>query len=226
MRNFCLYKYSIAIAFCLPLLCNAQEEEEYDYGDPDTLIAVVNAIKFDPVQVLFGDFQFYYERIISDRWSIEAGFGPSRRNYTASLFEYELDDFGSNIDIQTRYAASLWARRYFWDSGELYGLYLAGAVLHRRNDKTYNVIGGDGELTGHSFDDSRAYTSFMLFTGYQALTLASNIFFDFYIGAGLRYRDFEVVRSSDLNDPDAFQTTSEQSWIGAFQAGIKVGVGF
>lgn len=223
-----MYKYNIVLAFCLPLICSAQDQdyEEYDYGDPDTLLAVVNAVKFDPVQVIFGDFQFYYERMISDHWSVEAGFGPSRRNYTASLFEYELDNFGSNIDIQTRYAASLWVRRYFWDSGELHGLYLSGAVIHRRNDKVYNVIGRDGELTGDSFDDSRKYTAFMLFAGYQALTLASNIFFDFYIGAGARYRDFDVVRSSLANDPEAYGVTSEQSWIGAFQAGVKVGVGF
>jgi hypothetical protein len=103
---------------------------------------------------------------------------------------------------------------------------MAGAVIHRRNDKTYNVIGSDGLLTGDAFEDERAYTSFMLFTGYQALTIASNIFFDFYIGAGARYRDFEVVRSSDTANPAGYQITSEKSWIGAFQAGIKVGVGF
>lgn len=219
-------KYSIAFALLLPLVTQAQYDEEEAYGYPDTLIAVTNAVKFDPVQILHGDFRFYYERMIGKRWSAEASFGPTRRNYTASIFQYELDDLGANVNIQTRYAAGLSVRRYFWETDELYGLYLAGAVVHRLHEKSHSVIGTDGDLTGDVFEDSRRYTDFVLMVGYQALTLGSNIFFDFYAGAGARYRDFDVLRSSDLNDPGAYAVTSEQSWIGTFVVGVKLGVGF
>ncbi len=210
----------------LSFSARAQDTIGYSYDLPDTMYSVRNAVKFDPVQVFFGDYQFYFERMVGDQWSVEVGLGPTRRNFTASLFEYELDNFGNNIDIKTRYAASLWLRRYFWDTGELYGPYLAAAVIHRRHDKTYNVINVEGDLSGISFDDSRRYTSFMLFAGYQAIPMQSNLFCDFYLGLGARYRDFDIVRSNDIYSPDDYIVNQEQSWIGTIQVGVKVGYGF
>lgn len=210
----------------MPLSSQAQYDDADAYGYPDTLIAVTNAVKFDPIQIIQGDFRIFYERMIGKRWSAEASFGPTRRNYTASIFQYELDDFGANVNIRTRYAAGLAVRRYFWETDELYGLYVSGAVVHRVHEKSHSIIGIDGTLTGHAFEDRRRYTDLMCLVGYQALTLQSNIFFDFYVGAGARYRDFDVLRSSDLNDPNAYAVTSEQSWIGTFTAGVKLGIGF
>ncbi len=204
----------------------AQNEEDAYYDLPDTMPAVTYALKFDPLQVFLGDFQLYFEGTIAKQWSMEVGLGFTRRDYTASFFAYELDDFGDNVDIQTRYAGSLWLKRYFWDTGELYGPYMALGLLHRRHDKTYNVINEAGELSGASFDDSRSFTSLMLFGGFQAIPMQSNFFCDFYLGAGLRFRDFDMVRSTDSNDPDMYSVSREQSWVGALHLGIKFGIGF
>lgn len=225
--NLCgFYKYIAILAVLSPLLANAQEDEEELMALPDSMYAVRQAVKFDPLQMFFGDYQFYFEQYMGRQWSVEVGLGPTRRNFTASIFEYELDNFGSNVDIKTRIAASLWAKRYFWDTGELYGLYMGAALTYRRNDKTYNVINADGILSGVSFDDSRRYSSLLLVAGYQALPLQSNIFCDFYLGAGVRYRDAQVVRSTGINDPALYEVRSQYSWVGALQLGVKIGYGF
>lgn len=221
-----LSKYTAILCFILPFSLAAQDLPQDEAWEPDSMYAVIRAVKFDPVQVLFGDFQIYFEHLIGKQWSIEAGAGPTRRNFTAGIFEYDLDDFGTNVHIRTRYAASLWLKRYFWDTGELYGPYLAVAAMHRRHDKTINVINAEGVLTGDAFEDVRRYTSLMLVGGFQAIPLSSNFFCDFYLGAGLRFRDFEVVRSYNASDAGAYQVSPEQTWIGAFQVGVKVGYGF
>jgi hypothetical protein len=207
-------------------MVQAQDEMQDTYVEPDSMYAVQRAVKIDPLQVFFGDLQLYYEHMVGEKWSIELGLGPTRRNFTASIFQYELDDFGSNVDVKTRYAMSLGIKRYFWDTGELYGPYLEAAVMHRRHDKTYNVIDLNGQLTERFFDDSRRYTSLMLIAGFQAIPLQSNLFCDFYLGAGLRYRDFEVVRSTGINEPELYTVSHEQTWVGALQFGVKVGYGF
>lgn len=221
-----LHKYTAILSFLLPIYAAAQDGYGEEAWEPDSMYAVTMAVKFDPVQVLFGDFQFYFEYYLGKQWSVEAGAGPTRRNFLASTFEYDLDDFGANVDIRTRYAGSLWLKRYFWDTGELYGPYMALAAMHRRHDKTLNVINEEGFLSGEAFEDVRRYTSVMLVGGFQAIPLSSNIFCDFYLGLGVRFRDFDMVRSYDVNNPAAYQISAEQSWIGALQLGVKLGYGF
>lgn len=225
-----MYKYMAILAFMVPVWCTAQvpdeEVEANYYQEIDTMMAVRHAIKFDPLHIFIGDFQLYYEHMVGERWSIEVGFGPTRRNFTASMFDYELDNFGNNIDVHTRYAASLWLKRYFWNTDELYGPYMGVNVHHRRHDKTFNVLNSSGELTGNSFTDSRIYTGLMLVGGYQMIPLQSNIFVDFHVGIGARYRDFDVVRSTDLFNPQAYEVRSETSIRAAVQFGVKIGYGF
>lgn len=189
-------------------------------------MAVRNALKFDPVQILFGDYQLYYEVYLTPHSSIEAGFGPTRRNYAANWFDYELDNLGSNVNVKTRFAFTLVYRRYFWADEELFGPYMSAGVNYRRFDKTYDVLDATGNLTGASFDDSRRYSSVMVYGGYQALSLMSNIFADFYIGVGLRYKDFDVVRSYNVNNPDSYRVTTQEEFAFGLQAGVKIGVGF
>jgi hypothetical protein len=223
-----LYKYIFFLLLLLPEFCRAQEADPY-FGDAfevDTLYAVRSAVKYDPIKILQGDFRLFYERMLAPHWSIEAGLGITRRNYTASWFYYELDNLGDNVDIKTRYAASLAGRYYFEGEEELFGLYVSLGISHVRHDKTYNVLDSSGVYTGDSFDDSRRYTSGIATVGYQALSPSSNVFLDFYVGAAVRYRNFQVVRSPAIYDPEAYTVTDETSFIGGLEVGVKIGFGF
>jgi hypothetical protein len=235
-RNHCIlisyrYKYTLFTSLILSITANAQTAgqlpEEDAYEGTDTLYAVVNAVKFDPVQVFFGDFQFYFEKMIANRMSVELGFGPTRRNYAASLFDDELDAYGRNVDIKTRYAATLGVRRYFADTGELYGSYLSLAMVYRQYEKEYQVIDQNDEIVpGYSFTDRREYASALVVYGYQALSARSNVFADFYIGIGLRYKSLQIVDTYDVHDPNAYSISNESGFGPAVQVGAKIGFGF
>ncbi len=235
-RNHCIlssyrYKYTLFTSLILSLAANAQTPdhlpEEDAYDNTDTLYAVMNAVKFDPVQVFFGDFQFYFEKMIAGRTSIELGIGPTRRNYAASWLEDELDSFGRNVDIKTRYAATVAMRRYFADTGELYGSYLSLVMVYRQFEKEYQVIDQNDEIVpGYSFTDRREYASALIIFGYQALSARSNVFADFYIGVGMRYKSLYTVGTGDVHDPSAYYTTNETGYEPAIQVGVKIGFGF
>ncbi len=222
------YKYIFLCFVFLPMVMFGQNNPypEEDAYEGDSLYAVRNAFKIDPVQIIFGDFQVYFEKMLASHWSVELGFGPTRRNFSASWFDYELDNFGENVDIKTRYAASAAVRYYFWDVEELAGPYLSLAVSHKRFDKSYAVVDTSGSLSGEVFEDSRQYTSAMFFAGYQALGQSGNIFADFYVGLGIRQRTFDIVRSSDIYNPAAYSVNRENSLALGVQVGVKIGFGF
>jgi hypothetical protein len=222
------YKYIFFISLLLPQISEAQYDEGYDVDayEADTLYAVRSAVKFDPIGILRGDFRLFYEKMLAPHWSIEAGLGPTRRDYTASWFYYELDNLGDNIDVKTRVAASLAGRYYFQGEEELYGPYVTLGVSYVQHDKIYNVLDSSGVYTGSSFTDSRRYTSALITTGYQALGVSSNIFVDIYLGLALRYRDFQVVRSDAINDPESYSVSSETSFAAGLEIGARIGFGF
>ncbi len=230
LRNyFC--KYTLFAALMCTLTANAQNtraDSIYDpLSEPDTLYAIVNAVKFDPVQVFFGDFQFYFEKMIAPKASIEVGFGPTRRNYASSWFEDELDSYGRNVSIRTRYAATLSGRRYFQDTGELYGGYVGLSLVYREYVKLYQVIDtNDVLVAGYEFTDSRKYASAMVTVGFQALSLSSNIFADFYVAAGARYKSLHIVDTDNVNVPESYFIREETGFEAAFQAGVRIGFGF
>ena len=222
------YKYIVFFLLFASLGSFGQinQEESEDAFWPDSLYAVRNAVKIDPLQVIFGDFSIFYERIIKSGYSAEIGVGLTRRNYAIGWFDYSLDNLGENVDIETGYSLSISARRYFRDSGELNGLYLALGFSVRSYKTDYFVVDSAGTLTDISFEDKRLLNSGSLILGYQALTIRSNIFVDAYIGMALINKDLDVVTSSDINDPDAYSIDEQKEYALGFEIGLKIGFGF
>lgn len=222
------YKYIVFFLLFASLSSFGQNypEESEDAFWPDSLYAVRNAVKIDPLQVIFGDFSIYYERIFKSRYSAEFGVGFTRRNYAAGWFDYSLDNLGENVDIETGYALSVSARRYFKDSGELNGLYLALGFSVRSYKTDYYVIDTTGTLTDISFEDNRLFTSGSVIVGYQALSIRSNIFVDAYLGLALVNKDFDIVTSSDINDPSAYYIVEKKEYALGMEVGVKIGFGF
>ncbi len=222
------YKY-IFLLSVFPFLGTAASAQGFEGEDayaPDSVYAVRNAIKIDPLQIIFGDYSIYYERIISDRYSAEAGIGITRRNYAASWYDYTLDDFGRNVDIQTSHALSASLRRYFMASEELFGPYFAIGASLRDYRTHYTVIDSLGDLTDRDFDDRRQSIFYSLSFGYQAIPLSSNLFVDFYVALGLRSKDFLIVRALDRNDPETYSVEPLNENRFGVQVGAKIGFGF
>ena len=222
------YKYILFFLLFTSIGASAQNfpGESEDAYEADSLLAVRNAVKIDPLQVVFGDFSIYYERILKKGFSLEAGIGFTRRNYAVGWFDYSLDDLGKNVDIKTGYALSLSVRKYFQDSGELYGAYIGvGASL--KNYKTdYYVIDSTATLSDVSFQDRRLITTVIAVFGYQALPVSSNVFADFYLGLAVRFKDMDIVESSNLYDESAYKINPTTETALGIVVGVKIGFGF
>lgn len=220
------YKYICFVLFLVPQSIFAQDLAFEDAYEPDSIFAVRNAIKIDPIQIVVGEYEIIYERIISNHWSVEGGIGFTRRNYLADRSDYTLDDLGQNVSIETGYSYTLSFRNYFRDSPELIGPYweLGGNI--REYKLNYSVLDTAGTLTGDNFADTRKFTSANLNIGFQALPKNSNIFADFYIGAAMRYADLMIIRAGDIHDPTTYFYQETKEWRLGFNIGIKIGVGF
>lgn len=220
------YKYISFVLFFVPQLIIGQDLEFEDAYEPDSIYAVRNALKIDPVQIVVGEYELIYERILSNHWSVEAGLGITRRNYLADRRDYTLDDLGQNVSIETGYSFTLSIRNYFWDSPELIGPYVELGGNIRQYDLNYAVIDSSGSLTGDEFPDTRKFTSGYVNFGFQALPLNSNIFADFYLGVALRYADLRIIRAEDIHDPATYFYQNKEEWRWGFNVGVKIGVGF
>jgi hypothetical protein len=221
----------LASAFVLSLFIprlSAQDTTIYasSYYSQDSIFAVRNAIKVDPVQIVFGDFRLYYERILTNHFSVELGAGITRRNYASNWFDDDLDNLGENVDIKTGYSFSLSIRRYFHETEELDGVYLALGINHREHVKDFNVIDTTGTLTGDSFRDQRRTTSVIFKLGYQALPLSSNVFADFFTGPAIRFKEYDIVQTLDINDPRAYSIQPLSEVTFGWEVGVRVGFGF
>lgn len=201
----------------------AYQEDAYE---PDSLFAVRNAIKIDPIQIVFGDFRLSYERILNGGFSTELSGGITSRNYAAGWFDYTLDNLGKNVDIKTGYAFGITLRKYFKKSEELFGPYISVGIDLKKYRTNYIVIDSAGTLTDESFEDQRQSTRYMLNFGYQALPPQSNIFADFYAGISLVHKNFDIVKAGDIYDSDTYFKSKKDSYGIGFQIGVKIGVGF
>jgi hypothetical protein len=223
------YKY---IFFCLVSLVSTSGfsqttfTEEEDAYEPDSLMAVRNAIKFDPVQIIFGDYELYYERIITKGFSFEVGMGVTGRNYAVGWSHYSLDNLARNVNIKTGGAFTFTIRKYIVSSEELNGPYV-GLGIKALNYKTeFEVVDSAGVLTNNVFTDSRRYLNLQTMIGWQWLPATSNVFVDGFIGVAFRNMDFDVVRSQNINDPNAYSVTNEKDTDFAFIVGLRIGYGF
>ncbi len=224
-----LHKYILLFTLCFGSASGFSQSGGIDFEDayePDSLYAVRNAFKFDVAQIIFGDLQLYYERILKAGWSVELGAGITRRNYAVGLNDYSLDNLGRNVDIKTGYAASLSIRKYMFPTDELNGLYisLTGSIKDYKTD--YQVIDSAGNLTDFSFRDQRKHVSGSLNLGYQLLPVNSNFFLDGYLGVAYHHEDFHVVRTENEEDPNAYFITHDVDNDFALSFGLRIGYGF
>ncbi len=228
MTKPALYKYILLFSLfaSTDLFGQNNISNSEDAYQPDSLFAVRNALKIDPLQFIFGDYSLDYERILKGPYSLELGLGFTRRNYAAGWFDYSLDNLGKNVKIKTGYAISLSARRYFKNTDELYGAYLAANFAVRTYTTDYNVIDSTGVLTDFSFRDSRIITSYAIIFGYQALPARSNVFADFYLGIALRNKDFSIVKSEEINNAPSYFIDDKNAYVFGLEVGVKLGFGF
>lgn len=223
------YKYIFFFLLSLSSLVGFSQSGGINFEDAyegDSLYAVRNAVKLDPLQIAIGDIEVFYERIIAEGFSLEVGAGITRRNYAAGWNDYSLDNLGRNVDIKTGYAFTFAVRKYLQSSDELSGPYVSLGMKFLKYETDFEVVDTTGVLTSDVFTDIRNYTNVEGLVGYQLLPQTSNLFMDVYVGVAYRKKDFDVVHSSAVNDPESYTIEHETENDFAFRVGVKIGWGF
>lgn len=189
---------------------------------------VDQAVKIDPLQAIRGDFPVYFEQSLGDEHSsIEIAVGFTRRNYLAGVFDYDEDNIARNILPRTGYSFKLAYRYYLKANPELDGWYISPITATRLYRRDFRELDEFGDLTGEEKVDSRWVGEAGVVFGGQHLSIFSNIFIDYYIGLGVQYKDFQIVKQEESMNGEVEYYTEDLNETGiAIFAGIKVGVGF
>lgn len=193
----------------------------------DTIHAVKNVFKLNPLLFLTGEIPLYYERALGPQLSVEAAIGITLRNYISLSFNEEVDDFGGGIEILTKPSYHLAIRYFFEKNIELEGLYLSPEFSHRNYSKYISEKGDDGRFTDTKHLDERIYNDIKLLLGYQVLMHSNNMVIDMYTGLGARVRDQQIVyEHNTLGNGWNYRVEENSDVVPALYLGFKVGIGF
>jgi hypothetical protein len=229
MFNTLKVKYFIGICFVSSFISGSHAQiigTELDaYESTDSLYAVRNAFKIDPLQIIVGDLPFLYERFISKNLSIELGCGFTRRNFLSPFFEYDLDNLSRNVKIKSQPSYKIALRYYFDSNEELDGFYIAAEYNYRTHKKNFFELDTLGNTNGKIFVDKRIYNDAKLILGRQILSSSSNLVIDYYLGLGYRKKELHEVHQLQGQNQIFYYERKERENF-AFFIGVKLGFGF
>ena len=162
-----------------------------------------NIIKISLFEIISGDFPLYYERVLSDKFSLEGSVGITFGDYIGGLF---LDDF-SSIDnsSNSNYGFSFSASLRFYPIEILEEFYIAPEFKYRKYnwEREYSDMSGISNL----YAENRTYAMPRINLGYSFF-YDNQLIFDYYVGIGMnnitenRY-DYETnnISESKLRRP-------------------------
>lgn len=184
--------------------------------------SVQQALKISPFQFVRGEFSLFYEYRLSDPFSVEAGAGVTYVDYFYELFinngQYITKSAeGKNVHFLSGLAGHLQFRWYpsRYETA-ITGFYLAPDVSRRDWRMEYFVNTG---LIKEPHPIRRTWTEFKLQVGYQDADPYENMFWEWFLAAGVRVYDQDYI--------DGFGTDAvfgHEHYLGpVFSGGIKIG---
>lgn len=182
----------------------------FDHDDVDKIISSdgtkslrkKNALKINPLLILNGEIPIYYERAISDRFSVEFAIGLTFVDFMGN----NMNAFFSDGDSEGRVSAGedvtekihnnlsfKSGLRYYLDDVILEDYYFAVEFAHRAFSRELIIdedqYGPTGYNLGYSvkkeFDEIQIHNEMKLIFGNQTHSYSGNFFMDYYIGVGL-----------------------------------------
>lgn len=189
---------------------NSQEEET-----EDNEIYAKNLFKFGLLSPFAGDFSFYYERVLTRGFSVEAGLGITIEDYINAVIGE--DAWSITSDNNLFGPSALIGFRYYPISTPE-DFYVAGEFKFKRyrSEQFPNL--------NDAYVRSSSVSKFRLTFGYQ-LFVYKNVFWDFFGGFGLGTRTL-VDYAPDLNDPSVIVKNEQKEITPSIHIGVKIGLTF
>ncbi|MFT5819494.1 MAG: hypothetical protein ACI8ZM_000718 [Crocinitomix sp.] len=189
---------------------------------------VVNILKFGMLEPFSGSFSVYFERVLTDKISVEAGLGLTINDYLNVALN-DIDDLIGNSngnEAKLGQAFSLGVRYYPGFIPE--DFYVAPEFRFKRYVSSQSYIEDAVEKT---FNESKVLSIGRVTFGYHYLVM-DNIFWDFYGGFGIAQVNQKELSIGTVYDPitDTNVTTYEPEvttgLVPKLHIGIKLGIGF
>lgn len=197
---------------------------------------IQNIIKFDPLQLMHGEFGLHYERRLNDQLGWEVGAGITFQDYVwhigRSIGGKDFLDPGRiqshNNGIALRTALRLYPvgnadepNRFFMGLGVQYKTYSwTTEVLNYRNVNLDPVASG-------TFEESRKLTDIQILFGQQHF-LNTNMLVEYFAGAVVRFQQLQGVNFTNWEAPaTGLQANYEESSTGPnLVLGLRIAYGF
>lgn len=187
-------------------------------GRPLRTDSVDHAIKVNPLLLFRGDLPIYYEKRLSDAFSVEGAVGVT---FTDIVYEtiYSGYPFGRDNNMKFRSGFSLKGQvRWYPSTYEtaITGFYMAPEASYRIHKWDYLYNTG---FVNDVYHDFRKLTEFKLVIGYQSADPYEPVFWDWYAGLGVRLLD----EQRSVNDVGTTITTQHNKQVlPVFSGGIKI----
>lgn len=222
----------------------------FDHDDVDDVIQSdgkslrkKNALKINPLLILNGEIPIYYERAISDRFSVEFAIGLTFVDYMGnSMHSFFSDgqsegrvnvgeDVAEKINKKVSFKSGL---RYYLDDVILEDYYFAVEFAHRAFSRELIIDEDQYDPTGYSlgysvkkeFDEIQIHNEMKLIFGNQTHSYSGNFFIDYYIGVGIDMFIKEEARedySSSNGYVRSYVLKKEEGVKPRFYFGFKMG---
>ncbi len=203
--------------------------DDYEYFEKKNSDNPKNVIKINPLDAISGSFPIYFERVLSNKFSVEVGVGltaTSEWNITINQELFENSDYEGFHKGKTGLMFKIGARYYAGrgdDAPE--GTYFA-LEYQTKNYKfdAYPIVNGS-RFQGALVESSVSNTDLIrILFGYQSEGSSSNFVWDPYIGIGWRKHTFNGWYEEENTSNAIFGEKSEYKPI--FLIGFKMGIRF
>ncbi len=163
-------------------LSNLLAQDDIDqYFDDGKIGNAKNVFKINVISPIVGDLPIYFERVFSDKVTLEVGLGVLLPFYNGDIFEI-LD--GEELEIQNpQFGFSIYVHPKFYWQSQSPELNYSGIQYRRRH---YNLT-----------DRAVVYNDISFNYGLQVL-LVHRIAFDYNLGVGFRFRTVTYTSPSSM----------------------------
>lgn len=221
MKSLLLISFTILCSYSYsqePRVITFESEQEAS----DTLLEK-NVFKVSLFELISGDFPIYYERVLSNKFSVEASIGITFGDYIGGL----TSDIGVNPlenDLDSKYGFSLSAAIRFYPIEVLEDFYIAPEFKFRKYKWDRDIETSNDnppfKTTTRTFSESRKYAIPRITIGY-AFFYDNQLSFDYHLGIGMNTPTESIYRM----DEDRV-TTEKLNTRPRFHIGFKIGYVF
>lgn len=194
----------------------------------DRIVEHMNVIKFDPLQTVVGEVKFSYERVLSEKTSLEVSLGPTLDGISSFR---AFDNYSYALEGKLGMVAELGYRFYpLDDNPALNRLYISPVVGWKIYNSTFNP--DDTYYPNVESQNSTRQRGYFTFNVGIQSWLAKSFSIDYYAGFGLAMINENNYFVNQIYNPETGGYDQQiinnkfNANVFQFKLGIKVGIGW